>query len=113
MHETSGTELTTVVSAPEPPGIVLATNILATRVADIWVGLAMRFWDGFGLLVCTALLLASGEARADKRVALVVGNDRYATLPADMQLQKAVNDAKAVGDQFARLGFTVVSGQNL
>ena len=31
-----------------------------------------------------------------KRVALVVGNDRYPNLPAHEQLQKAVNDAQAV-----------------
>ena len=72
----------------------------------------LRFRSVLVLAGC-ALFLLCGAARADKRVALVVGNDRYANLPAEMQLQKAVNDAQAVGDQLAKLGFTVVRGQNL
>ncbi len=63
------------------------------------------------LLVFGALLLASTfSAQAEKRVALVIGNDRYATLPA---LQKAANDAAAVGDTLAKLGFDVVRGRDL
>ena len=62
--------------------------------------------------LCATLLLC-GPARAEKRVALVVGNDRYANLSSDMQLVKAVNDSVAVGDQLAKLGFTVVRGRNL
>src|SRR5882672_7434157 len=50
---------------------------------------------------------------AQKRVALVVGNDAYQNLPADQQLQKAVNDARAVGSALARLGFEVIRGENL
>ena len=49
-------------------------------------------------------------ALAEKRVALVIGNDRYANLPV---LQKAVNDAEAVGDTLARLGFEVIRGRDL
>jgi hypothetical protein len=31
-------------------------------------------------------------------LALVIGNDRYANLPGDERLLKAVNDARAVAD---------------
>jgi hypothetical protein len=63
------------------------------------------------LLACAALLLLSPlTARAEKRVALVIGNDRYVTLPV---LQKAANDAAAVGDTLAKLGFEVVRGRDL
>jgi hypothetical protein len=48
-------------------------------------------------VMCLALVCANIPAVAEKRVALVVGNDRYANLPAHEQLQKAVNDARAVG----------------
>jgi tetratricopeptide (TPR) repeat protein len=50
---------------------------------------------------------------AGRRIALVIGNDRYPNLPADKQLAKAVNDARAVGDALEKLGFTVIRGENL
>jgi hypothetical protein len=50
---------------------------------------------------------------AEKRVALVVGNDEYPSLGADEQLLKAVNDANAVGDALAKIGFDVTRGENL
>jgi Caspase domain len=50
---------------------------------------------------------------AEKRVALVIGNDRYVNLPANNQLQKAVNDARAAGGSLRQLGFDVISGENL
>jgi hypothetical protein len=63
------------------------------------------------LLVFGALWLVSTfSAQAEKRVALVIGNDRYTTLPT---LQKAANDAAAVGDALAKLGFDVVRGRDL
>jgi hypothetical protein len=62
-------------------------------------------------LLVTAFLCTS--AFADKRVALVVGNDRYPNLSADRQLQKAANDAQAVGEALTRLGFQVIRGTNL
>jgi uncharacterized caspase-like protein len=52
-------------------------------------------------------------AHAEKRVALVVGNNRYANLPAHEQRQKAVSDARAVGGALQRIGSDVVSGENL
>jgi uncharacterized caspase-like protein len=56
---------------------------------------------------------ASDTAHAEKRVALVVGNDRYANLAVHEQLQRAVNDARAVGDALKSIGFEVISGENL
>lgn len=44
-----------------------------------------------------------------KRIALVIGNDRYESLPG---LQKAVNDARSIGDTLSRLGFEVVKVEN-
>jgi poly(3-hydroxybutyrate) depolymerase/tetratricopeptide (TPR) repeat protein len=44
-----------------------------------------------------------------RRVALVIGNDRYENLPV---LQKAVNDARAVRERLARIGFEVIHVEN-
>lgn len=49
-------------------------------------------------------LLASFPAGAEKRVALVVGNNAYESVP---KLEKAVNDAKAVSSSLQALGFQV------
>jgi tetratricopeptide (TPR) repeat protein len=55
----------------------------------------------------------SQPATTAHRVALVIGNDRYPNLPADAQLRRAANDAKAVGEVLGRLGFRVIIGTNL
>jgi uncharacterized caspase-like protein len=60
-----------------------------------------------------ALICALAPAHAEKRVAFVIGNDRYANLPANEQLQKAVNDAGAVGNALEQIGFDVLSGENV
>jgi hypothetical protein len=65
------------------------------------------------VLTLVGLLLAAAAAQAEKRVALVVGNDVYQSLPADQQLRKAVNDARAVGVALERIGFEVTRGENL
>jgi tetratricopeptide (TPR) repeat protein len=44
-----------------------------------------------------------------RRIALVIGNDRYESLPG---LQKAVNDARAVRDRLATIGFEVIHVEN-
>jgi uncharacterized caspase-like protein len=56
------------------------------------------------------LLLATAPAEAAKRVALVIGNNAYENVP---QLQKAVNDSKAMAEELAKLGSEVVSAQNV
>jgi WD40 repeat protein len=61
----------------------------------------------------TLVAISSVTAHAQGRVALVIGNDRYANLPPDKQLAKAVNDANAIGDALQKIGFTVIRGANL
>jgi len=66
----------------------------------------------FGLIAaCTvALLFAKSPADAAKRVALVIGNNDYENVP---KLQKAVNDADAISKELAKLGFEVVTAQDV
>ena len=47
---------------------------------------------------------------AAKRIALVIGNDAYENVP---KLQKARNDARSVAQALARLGFEVVTAQDV
>ena len=57
-----------------------------------------------------ALLLALAQpAHAAKRVALVIGNNDYRNVP---KLQKAVNDARTMGDTLKQLGFSVMVAEN-
>src|SRR3954465_12752423 len=49
------------------------------------------------------------SARAAQRVARVIGNDNYRNVP---KLQKAVNDARAMGDVLKKLGFDVMVAEN-
>ena len=51
----------------------------------------------------------AAPAHAEKRVALVVGNDDYRYVP---KLQKAVNDARTMGDTLKQLGFSVMVAEN-
>ncbi len=60
-----------------------------------------------------ALACVIAPVRAEKRIALVIGNDSYANLAASDQLQKAVNDARAVGAALTRLRFEVMSAENV
>lgn len=65
--------------------------------------------------ILAALGLAAGlsgfalPAHADKRVALVVGNNDYRNVP---KLLKAVNDARTMGDTLKQLGFSVMVAEN-
>jgi predicted metalloprotease len=59
------------------------------------------------------LVCAAAPAHAEKRVALVVGNNRYVNLAEREQLQKAANDARAVGGALKGIGFEVIAGENL
>jgi hypothetical protein len=51
----------------------------------------------------------AAPAHAEKRVALVVGNNDYRYVP---KLQKAVNDARTMGDTLKQLGFSVMVAEN-
>ncbi len=60
------------------------------------------------ILITVALIAGAAQAAlAEKRVALVVGNDKYANLPARAQLERAVNDARAVTQALKDVGFAV------
>src|SRR3954447_1023639 len=64
-------------------------------------------------LACGLAMLAMAlppAAHAEKRVALVVGNNDYRYVP---KLQKAVNDARTMGDTLKQLGFSVMVAENL
>jgi hypothetical protein len=76
------------------------------REGKVWV-------PRFIAITWLALVCAFAPAQAEKRVALVIGIDRYTNLPDHQQLRKAVNDARAVGDALKRIGFEVVTGENL
>jgi hypothetical protein len=60
-------------------------------------------------VIFAALLTHAVPAYADKRVALVIGNNDYRNVP---KLQKAVNDARTMGDTLKQLGFAVMVAEN-
>jgi caspase domain-containing protein len=60
-------------------------------------------------LVVAALLALVTPAVAQKRVALVIGNNDYKNVP---RLKTAVNDARTMGDTLKQLGFTVMVAEN-
>src|SRR5512142_245471 len=73
----------------------------------------MRNWQSFGaaltLGLVASLLALAAPAHAEKRVALVIGNNDYKNVP---KLQKAVNDARTMGDTLKQLGFQVMVAEN-
>jgi hypothetical protein len=60
-------------------------------------------WRLCVLTVAVLVLLAAAPARAEKRVALVIGNAAYKEAP----LKNPANDAKDIADALKRLGFDV------
>jgi hypothetical protein len=56
-----------------------------------------------------SLLALTAPAHAEKRVALVMGNDAYKNVPS---LKKAVNDAHTMGEALKGLGFQVLTAEN-
>jgi Caspase domain len=73
----------------------------------------MKNWLSFraalALGLAASLLMLSAPAHAEKRVALVIGNNDYKNVP---KLQKAVNDARTMGDTLKQLGFSVMVAEN-
>jgi formylglycine-generating enzyme required for sulfatase activity len=67
----------------------------------------------FAVACCTIAVFIAGPAHAEKRLALSVGVDVYDNLPAIEQLQKAVNDARAVGAALRQLGFDTAIEENV
>ena len=60
--------------------------------------------------LAASILTLITPAQAAKRVALVIGNNDYKNVP---KLQKAVNDARTMGDTLKQLGFSVMVAENL
>src|SRR5437868_9364118 len=56
-----------------------------------------------------ALMMLAAPAHAEKRVALVIGNNDYKNVA---KLQKAVNDARTMGETLKQLGFSVMVAEN-
>ncbi len=73
----------------------------------------MKKWLSVGAVLvwslAAALLAFAAPANAEKRVALVIGNNDYRNVP---KLQKAVNDARTMGDTLKQLGFSVMVAEN-
>ncbi len=73
----------------------------------------MKNWLSFraalALGLAASLLALAAPAHAAKRVALVIGNNDYKNVP---KLQKAVNDARTMGDTLKQLGFSVMVAEN-
>ncbi|NEU99453.1 caspase family protein [Bradyrhizobium uaiense] len=62
------------------------------------------------IFLAVAFVASAAPAQAEKRVALVIGNNDYRNVP---KLQKAVNDARTMGDTLKQLGFNVMVAENL
>src|SRR4029453_16996971 len=69
----------------------------------------MNWKNAAALCIAAASLVLAAPAHAEKRVALVIGNNDYKYVP---KLQKAVNDARTMGDTLKQLGFTVMVAEN-
>ena len=59
--------------------------------------------------LAASILTLITPAQAAKRVALVIGNNDYRNVP---KLQKAVNDARTMGETLKKLGFSVMVAEN-
>jgi len=66
----------------------------------------VQFCRWMTLLLLAMSLMPAPEARAEKRVALVVGNNGYREVPA---LEKAQGDARAIAATLQGLGFDVIT----
>jgi len=69
----------------------------------------LSFRAALALSLAAALVMVAAPAQAEKRVALVIGNNDYENVP---KLQKAVNDARTMGDTLKQLGFDVMVAEN-
>ena len=71
----------------------------------------MRLFAGV-LCLITSFAFA-GYAHAQKRVAFVVGIDKYGNFGPGGQLKRAVNDARSVNSALSSLGFEVMLSENV
>src|ERR1700756_3996330 len=81
--------------------------LTGARAGGIYLMKRMSFW---ATLFWAVVAGSIAPAQAEKRVALVVGNNDYRFVP---KLQKAVNDARTMGDTLKQLGFNVMVAENL
>ena len=65
------------------------------------------------LVMLAAIVWLSPAALAEKRVALVIGNNSYANLTPAQQLKKAINDARSMAATLKELGFETQLGLDL
>src|SRR5262245_38194428 len=65
---------------------------------------------GLAVMVVVCIFFPTSQTHAAKRLALVIGNNAYENVPA---LQKAVNDSEAISQELVKLGFAVVSAENV
>jgi hypothetical protein len=70
-------------------------------------GLSLRAVVALGFMA--SWLAFAQPVQAKKRVALVIGNNDYKNVP---KLQKAVNDARTMGETLKQLGFSVMVAEN-
>ncbi len=70
-------------------------------------------WVASSVLAFAFIWATALAAAAEKRVALVVGNDAYVNLAPDKQLKKAINDARSVAETLSDLGFAVSRAENV
>src|SRR5260221_14595745 len=84
----------------------------SARIPFTGAGIAMKGWlcRLMAMVSAAGIFLAfAAPAHGEKRVALVIGNNDYKNVP---KLQKAVNDARTMGDTLKQLGFTVMVAEN-
>jgi hypothetical protein len=68
-----------------------------------------RTRTALGLAALAFLAVLTAPAEAQKRVALLIGNNSYQHVP---RLATAINDAHVLGETLKRVGFTVVVAEN-
>lgn len=73
----------------------------------------MKMLASLCLCACIVALFLPSSVAGKERVALVIGIDRYPQLPADKQLRKAGNDARAIAKALSDVGFKVSLGENV
>ena len=59
-------------------------------------------------LLATGMILGLAVFARAERVALVIGNNAYANLPIQMQLQSPVSDAADVAAALKKLGYRII-----
>src|SRR5437763_6354892 len=74
-------------------------------------GMRIRFALLVALIFSVTPIVPSGAADRGDRFALVIGNSKYPD--AEAPLKEPINDARDIGDELKRDGFTVDIGENL